>query len=214
MTLEEQYLLLNFSSTSVSTYLVFFICFSCLADDFPLRLLVVGLAVAYWLEFGLKYTSGRSEQFAWRFPLAFQIVFLLIIMFSISLFPESPRWLAKMGREDEARHVLAVCRTPDADEDNLEVSAELYEVSAYSACSVAYVTLVDRFVYLFICFFTRHPGRSWKLQRSRGTIHISTTIGPCSSARTAITSRGFVSVQTLYYLPAHFRTHLMSPFRI
>lgn len=25
------------------------------------------LATAYWLEFGLKYYSGRSESFVWRF---------------------------------------------------------------------------------------------------------------------------------------------------
>ncbi|CDZ98692.1 general substrate transporter [Phaffia rhodozyma] len=95
---------------------------------FEFFLNIMGLAVAYWLEFGLKWASNRSEQFSWRFPLAFQLVFLLIILFTISLFPESPRWLAKMGREEEARHILAVCRTPDADEDDLKVSAELYEI--------------------------------------------------------------------------------------
>lgn len=55
-------------------------------------------------------------------------MFFIIILFSISMFPESPRWLAKMGRVAEARHVLAVCRTPDGDEDDERVSAELYDI--------------------------------------------------------------------------------------
>ncbi|KAK8861342.1 hypothetical protein IAR55_002161 [Kwoniella newhampshirensis] len=97
-----------------------------LAFEFFLN--IAGLAFAYWLEFGLKYVSGRSQSFIWRFPLAFQLVFLIVLLSLFSFFPESPRWLAKVGREDDARQVLAVIRTEDGDLDDDKVNEEMYSI--------------------------------------------------------------------------------------
>lgn len=47
-----------------------------------------------------------EKEVAWRFPLAFQILFAIVIFTSISNLPESPRWLVMSGREDEAFEVL------------------------------------------------------------------------------------------------------------
>jgi hypothetical protein len=47
-----------------------------------------------------------DQEVAWRFPLAFQIVFALIIFGTILGLPESPRWLIMQGREEEAMEVL------------------------------------------------------------------------------------------------------------
>ena len=44
---------------------------------------------------------------SWRFPIAFQIFFALIIVCFVMELPESPRWLILKGREDEAMTVLA-----------------------------------------------------------------------------------------------------------
>ncbi|WVQ94445.1 hypothetical protein IAU59_001524 [Kwoniella sp. CBS 9459] len=97
-----------------------------LAFEFFLN--IAGLAFAYWLEFGLKYASPRSQPFVWRFPLAFQLVFLVILVGLFSFFPESPRWLAKVGREDDARQVLAILRTEDGDTNNDLVNEEMYSI--------------------------------------------------------------------------------------
>ncbi|WVW79773.1 hypothetical protein I302_101743 [Kwoniella bestiolae CBS 10118] len=99
---------------------------SILAFEFFLN--IAGLAFAYWLEFVLKYTSGRSQSFIWRFPLAFQLVFLIILIGLFSFFPESPRYLAKVGRKDEARQVLAVLRTENGDLDDDKVNQEMYSI--------------------------------------------------------------------------------------
>lgn len=79
------------------------------AMGFEFLLNIAGLALAYWIEFGLR--GARSEGLRWRLPLAIQIVFLVVLLIMVPLFPESPRWLAKVGKTDDARHVLTVLRS-------------------------------------------------------------------------------------------------------
>ncbi|KAI9484742.1 general substrate transporter [Zychaea mexicana] len=71
---------------------------------FSTTVLVVGVALAYWLEYGLYFVHG---DFAWRFPLAFQMVFGLLLIVASYFLPESPRWLQAQGRETECKQVLA-----------------------------------------------------------------------------------------------------------
>lgn len=61
--------------------------------------------------------------------LAFQLVFLIILISTFSFFPESPRWLAKVGRAEDARQVLAVIRTENGDLDDNKVNDEMFLVS-------------------------------------------------------------------------------------
>ncbi|MCJ1407859.1 hypothetical protein MMC19_001930 [Ptychographa xylographoides] len=73
---------------------------------------IFGVVVAYWLEFACSYYgdgTGNSG-FVWRFPIAFQIIPLIILAAVVWLFPESPRWLTKVGRGEEARYVLGRLR--------------------------------------------------------------------------------------------------------
>jgi sugar porter (SP) family MFS transporter len=80
-----------------------------------------GIVLATWLEFGLYYVSDNSV--SWRFPIAFQGLFALIVVTCILLLPESPRWLARAGRMDEAAEVLA--RMEDVSVDSEHVLQEL-----------------------------------------------------------------------------------------
>lgn len=65
---------------------------------------VVGFSICNWLNFGLSFVGGS---FAWRFPLAFQLIFLFIIWATTPWLPESPRWLISNGRVDEAKQIIA-----------------------------------------------------------------------------------------------------------
>lgn len=65
-----------------------------------------------------KYYDPLSS-FIWRFPVAFQIVPLIILSVVIWFMPESPRWLVKVGRNDEARFILEHLRGKDGEDGEL-----------------------------------------------------------------------------------------------
>jgi len=73
---------------------------------------ILGVVVAYWLEFACSYYGDGSGNygFVWRFPIAFQIIPLILLLVIVWFFPESPRWLAKVGRNEEARYILGRLR--------------------------------------------------------------------------------------------------------
>jgi MFS family permease len=66
-------------------------------------LITGGICISYWLDFGCSFIDSQAS---WRFPIAFQIVFALIILAFVLELPESPRWLILKGKEDEAMSVL------------------------------------------------------------------------------------------------------------
>lgn len=64
-----------------------------------------GIALSYWIDFGFYFV--RTNDSDWRFPVAFQIVFSMFLTCTVLYLPESPRWLVKRGRYNEAAGVFA-----------------------------------------------------------------------------------------------------------
>lgn len=64
-----------------------------------------GICVSYWIDFAFFWLDPNTA--SWRFPIAFQIVFALILLAFILELPESPRWLILKGQEDEALTVIS-----------------------------------------------------------------------------------------------------------
>ncbi|KAL9134240.1 MAG: hypothetical protein Q9175_004579 [Cornicularia normoerica] len=95
------------------------------AIEFTLN--IFGVVVAYWIEYGANFYKGGTGQFTWRFPIAFQIAPLLLLFAICWLFPESPRWLVKVGREEEARYVLGRLRG-ETGEDVGKAEAEFQDI--------------------------------------------------------------------------------------
>ncbi|KAK8135765.1 Sugar transporter STL1 [Apiospora sp. TS-2023a] len=79
-------------------------------------LITCGIMISYWIDLGFSFAPGSV---AWRFPLAFQIVFCLFILATIWNLPESPRWLVLKEREDEALDVLAALADTTIDDKDV-----------------------------------------------------------------------------------------------
>ncbi|KAL8825778.1 MAG: hypothetical protein Q9170_007663 [Blastenia crenularia] len=95
------------------------------AVEFTLN--IFGVAVAYWIEYGCSFYNGGNSEFVWRFPIAFQILPLLFLFGVVWFFPESPRWLCKVGRENESRYVLERLRE-DSTESIGKAEAEFQDI--------------------------------------------------------------------------------------
>lgn len=81
----------------------------------------LGITLSEWVAFGFSFVSNEGAQ--WRVPLAFPVIFAFFVIPFVFIMPESPRWLARVGRIDEARAVLAALANED--EDSPAVQEEL-----------------------------------------------------------------------------------------
>jgi len=65
---------------------------------------IAGFSLSNWVTYGFSFLSGGI---AWRLPLAFQFLFIVILYSTVPWLPESPRWLIAHDYEDEAFKILA-----------------------------------------------------------------------------------------------------------
>lgn len=74
---------------------------------------IAGFSMSNWITYGFSYINGPVS---WRFPLAFQLVFIIILFVTVPWLPESPRWLIAHGYEDEAFSILADLEKKDTND--------------------------------------------------------------------------------------------------
>lgn len=65
---------------------------------------IAGFSLSNWMTYAFSYANGSVS---WRFPIAFQLVFSIIILATVPWLPESPRWLLAHGHDQEGARVLA-----------------------------------------------------------------------------------------------------------
>ncbi|KAL7619969.1 hypothetical protein AAE478_010517 [Parahypoxylon ruwenzoriense] len=80
----------------------------------------IGTLIAYWIDYGCAY---GPHAFTWRFPIAFQCVFAVVVIILMTRLPESPRWLLTKDRNEEAATVLAAINGERR--DNPEIRTEI-----------------------------------------------------------------------------------------
>ncbi|KAM0753494.1 hexose transport-related protein [Meredithblackwellia eburnea MCA 4105] len=88
-----------------------------------------GSIFAAWLTFAMIYYPNKSSSWAWRVPTFIQGFGPLLLAVGTYLVPESPRWLVKQGRSEEAHQILAKYHANGKMDDPL-VLFELKEIEA------------------------------------------------------------------------------------
>ncbi|KAH7099884.1 general substrate transporter [Auriculariales sp. MPI-PUGE-AT-0066] len=83
----------------------------------------VGVVLGFWTGY---FTHGLGGSFAWRLPLAIQILPGIVLGFGCLLLPPSPRFLILKGDTDGARRSLSRLRDVPEDDDLLHL--ELLEI--------------------------------------------------------------------------------------
>ncbi|EON69309.1 hypothetical protein W97_08569 [Coniosporium apollinis CBS 100218] len=104
----------------------------------------LGISVAYWLSFGLAFINNGYSDIRWRFLLAFQCFPALLLLAGIKMLPDSPRFLASVGRYDDAREVLERVRgrwDADVETEFMEIVTVAKEAQPQSPMQFAMILI-------------------------------------------------------------------------
>ncbi|KAJ6084586.1 MFS sugar transporter [Penicillium sp. IBT 16267x] len=86
----------------------------------------LGYALCNWIDFGLSKVDGSLQ---WRIPLVVSFFFSLIVLIAVFLLPESPRWLVRVGRIEEATHSLAAYKGTSPEDESVRIEIAGIETS-------------------------------------------------------------------------------------
>ncbi|KAK4948022.1 hypothetical protein LTR10_013076 [Elasticomyces elasticus] len=89
---------------------------------------LVGYTLAAWVGVGSYYSPNAA--FNWRFPLSLQVLWPLLQLCVLVWLPESPRWLVRQGRSDEAWRILARLYHNPSDGQQLFAREQFFQIKA------------------------------------------------------------------------------------
>ncbi len=111
-------------------------------------MIVSGMLLSYLVAWVLQHLD---ETLAWRSMLTMAAVPAIILFFGVLRLPESPRFLVKNGRDDEARAVLGYIREADEIEPELAEIHENARIEQKAQTTTSWSTLLTgRYRYLVI----------------------------------------------------------------
>jgi sugar porter (SP) family MFS transporter len=111
-------------------------------------MIVSGMLLSYIADYLLQ---GLPEHIAWRSMLGLAAVPAIILLLGVLRLPESPRFLVKQGKLDEARQVLSWIRRPEEVEPEMRDIEETASEESAAAKSTSWGTLfTGRYRYLVV----------------------------------------------------------------
>ncbi|KAG6027210.1 hypothetical protein E4U41_001005 [Claviceps citrina] len=94
---------------------------------------ILGVMLSYWTGYGSNYIGGpgnSQSDLAWQLPSIIQGIPAAVLAVGLWFMPFSPRWLVKVGRDEEARSTIAWMRKLSVDDEMVQV--EFLEIKAES----------------------------------------------------------------------------------
>jgi len=70
----------------------------------------VGAVIGFWINYGIVHNINTNSSTAWRIPMGVQLIPGGLLALAIPFLKESPLWLLKKGREEEAYRVYSYIR--------------------------------------------------------------------------------------------------------
>ncbi|KAL2386448.1 hypothetical protein RJZ90_000585 [Blastomyces dermatitidis] len=111
-------------------------------------LITGGITFSYWVNYvralmiaSIGFAWIGEHEVAWRFPLAFQITFAMIIFCSILNLPESPRWLVMKNRNEDALDILEALNQKPRDDPAIKAEFEAIEATVQEMSKGSYRSL-------------------------------------------------------------------------
>ncbi|SMR55106.1 unnamed protein product [Zymoseptoria tritici ST99CH_1E4] len=83
--------------------------------------ITIGFVLQAWINLG--FYQLKCGSLSWRMPLALPAIISLVLIASVYLVPESPRWLASKGHVEHARNNLSKLR--DEPVESFEIATEM-----------------------------------------------------------------------------------------
>ncbi|KJA22452.1 hypothetical protein HYPSUDRAFT_67123 [Hypholoma sublateritium FD-334 SS-4] len=122
-------------------------------------MVAVGVMLSYFINYGIGIHIATGPNI-WRIPFGFQLVPAGVLLFGLLTLKESPRFLASVGRNEEALVNLAYLRrsspeSPEIRHELAEIEAAIFEeMEARKALGLKEVFLgKGNFIRFFIAFF-------------------------------------------------------------
>jgi len=88
--------------------------------------IVVGILAAYFSNYLVAWVLGADHPAAWRWMFGVMAVPSVAFLLTAMLIPESPRWLVKQGRREEAQRVLADFGHEDPAREAADIAESLH----------------------------------------------------------------------------------------
>lgn len=77
----------------------------------------IGAVIGFWINYGIVHTIDTSSSTAWRIPMGVQLVPAGMLAIGIPFLKESPVWLLKQDRDDDARQAYSYIRGLPSDHE-------------------------------------------------------------------------------------------------
>ncbi|KAM0330760.1 hypothetical protein ACHAQA_003714 [Verticillium albo-atrum] len=138
-------------------------------------LITAGIMISYWIDLGFSFAPGSV---AWRFPLAFQIFFCLLILATVWKLPESPRWLMLKGRENDAREVISALADLPMDHQFVENEFVSIKETVAEMSKISGINLITYYAAVIYSGLGMSPFMSRLLAALNGTEYFLASLPP------------------------------------